>query len=79
MKDDIQSDTSKMDANYGRLAIICSLILAVLDMFFHNMMGGALVFALAGALLYYEAYSHQVSYTQFLVDKLEGRDISTRF
>jgi hypothetical protein len=76
MKYEIGSDQSKTDAGLAKLAIIGSLFLAVGDMFFHNMMGGAFVAALAGALLYHEAYSHQVSHTQFIVDKMEGKQTS---
>jgi hypothetical protein len=78
MKHEIESDESRMDAGYAKIAIIGSLFLALGDKFFHNMMGGAFVAALAGALLYYESYSHQVGYTQFLVDKMEGKQ-SSRF
>lgn len=76
MKHEIESDESRMDAGYAKIAIIGSLFLAIGDMFFHNMMGGAFVAALAGALLYHEAYSHQVSHTQFIVDKMEGKQTS---
>ncbi len=79
MKYEIESDESRMNAGYAKVCIVGSILLAIGDMFLHNMMAGALVAALAGALLYYEAYSHQVKHTQFLVDKLEGRETSTRF
>ncbi|WP_303814980.1 hypothetical protein [Selenomonas ruminantium] len=70
MNQEVQSSTSRMNKRYGIVSIICSLVLAFMNMFFHDMMGIALFFALVGALLFYEANEYQLSLTYFLVEKM---------
>ena len=76
MKYDKYAAHVKDNIGLGKIAIVCSIALAIGDLFFHNMMGGALFSALAGAGLFYEAYIHQVRYTEFIIDQYEGNGIS---
>lgn len=79
MKREIEYYHSRISAGIAKLCIIGSIIIAIANQVFHNMMDVAFVSALIGAFLYWDAYNHQVRHTQFLVDKLEGRDISNYF
>ena len=40
MKDEIESDESRMNAGYAKVCIVGSIILVIGDMFLHNMLAG---------------------------------------